>query len=258
MTPVYLHDVGLHLGSEPGTCSVAARFRRDGLPDRSHNGALTGERHILSPVSETLPRPDLIGWGALREPIGGPTRHPGMQGDDERRRRFERLVAEVEDPLTRYLRRRASAADADDVMGDVLLTLWRRLDAVPNPTALPWCYGVARRALANHRRGERRRLELVKRLEAQPPVQVDPDGADQYPHLAAALAALPDPDREVLALWAWEGLEPREIAIVLETTPNAISLRLLRAKKKLARELARQKTRSGGHMGSGDTGEPRT
>jgi RNA polymerase sigma-70 factor (ECF subfamily) len=69
---------------------------------------------------------------------------------------------------------------------------------------------------------------------------VAPPGDNDHPEVHAALMALPEADREVLALWAWEELEPREIAAVLDTTPNAISLRLSRAKAKLAAEIARQ------------------
>lgn len=132
-------------------------------------------------------------------------------------------------------------------MGDVLLTLWRRLDDVPGPEALPWCFGVARRALANQRRADMRRLRLVERLEAQPPTWIDPEGTEQHPELAAALATLTDAEREVVVLWAWEGLEPRQIATVVESNANAVSLRLTRAKKKLAREILRQDPHGAGH-----------
>jgi RNA polymerase sigma-70 factor (ECF subfamily) len=173
------------------------------------------------------------------------------------RRDFEALVASVHEPLMRYLGRRAPAADADDVMGDVLLTLWRRLDDVPQVDPLPWCYGVARRALANHRRGSERRGRLLERLRRQPPAVVDLSGADEQPELAAALAALPDADRELLVLWAWEQLEPREIATVLQITPNAASVRLSRARKKVARHMTRKDPASSGHKGVGHTGEHR-
>jgi RNA polymerase sigma-70 factor (ECF subfamily) len=177
-----------------------------------------------------------------------------MTPDDDRRARFEALVEQIHDPLVRYLRRRASADDADDVMGDVLLILWRRFDDIPNPVPLPWCYGVARRALSNHRRGLRRKLHLIERLEAQPPQSYDPGGAEDYPELTAALATLSPADREIVALWAWEDLEPRQIAVVLETTPNAVSLRLSRARKKLAAEISRQNPSRAGHIQDGHTG----
>lgn len=142
-----------------------------------------------------------------------------------RRRRLDDLVVEVYVPLQRYLLRRTDRATAEDVLGEVLLTLWRRLDDVPADAALPWSYGVARRCLANAVRGEQRRLRLVERL-ARAPHDLPPvdDGG-----LAEAMAAGSDADRELLRLWAWEQLPPRDIAVVLGVTPNAVSIRLHRA-----------------------------
>jgi len=150
-----------------------------------------------------------------------------------RRERFELIAEQVLEPLQRYLRRRTDGADdADDVLADVLLVLWRRLDEVP-AESLPWCYGVARGCLANHRRGEQRRLRLVRRLAAEPVTTPATDDLD----LSEALRSLRPDDREVLRLWAWEQLAPREIAVVLGITANAASIRLHRATKRLRAEL---------------------
>jgi RNA polymerase sigma-70 factor (ECF subfamily) len=178
-----------------------------------------------------------------------------MTSDAARRTRFEQIVAEVHDPIQRYLLRRAARDDIDDLMNDVLLVMWRRIDAVPNDP-LPWCYGVARNALSNHRRASARRLRLVAHLEAQPHHTDAREGAD--PEIDAALASLSDADREVLRLWAWEQLEPREIAVTLGISPNAASLRLSKARTRLAQEITGQNSRSGGHRGSGHTGERRS
>lgn len=59
--------------------------------------------------------------------------------------------------------------------------------------------------------------------------------------LSAALAALPARDQEVLRLWAWEQLPPREIALVLDITANAASIRLHRATQKLKKQLLKGK-----------------
>ena len=142
---------------------------------------------------------------------------------------FEAVVAQVWVPLQRYLRRRADAATAEDVLGDVLLVMWRRRADLPVDAALPWCYAVARGCLANARRGDDRRLRLIRRIVEQPPATA----AHEDPVLEAALEQLPAADRELLRLWAWEELAPREIAVVLDITPNAASIRLHRALKRL-------------------------
>lgn len=166
-----------------------------------------------------------------------------------RTERFEDIVSEVFEPLQKYLHRRMSADSVDDVLSETLMVVWRRLDEVPLDASLPWCYGVARKVLSNHRRGDQRRLRLVDRLITEPQQYfADPQGADDGdPGLEAALAQLSAQERELINLWAWEQLEPREIALVVDSTPNAISLRLTRAKQKLANSLERQNRPASGH-----------
>ena len=144
-------------------------------------------------------------------------------------------------PLRRYLARRTDSAALDDVLADTLLVMWRRLDDIPADAPLPWCYGAARRCLANARRAEGRRASLLRRLTAQPMLHPEPLwGAAEPAHhfLAEALNRLPDNDRDVLRLWAWEQLEPREMAVVLGITSNAASIRLHRATRRLRHQLA--------------------
>jgi RNA polymerase sigma-70 factor (ECF subfamily) len=156
----------------------------------------------------------------------------------DRRTRFEAVSAEVFEPLQRYLRRRLGPDDAQDVLSETLLVIWRRLDDMPRHDPLPWSYGVARRAMANHRRGRRRHLQLVSRLEREPaPASPTIGVTDGDPELAEALATLPEAEQELLRLWAWEGLEPREIAPVLGLTVNAATIRLSRARAKLGQTL---------------------
>lgn len=172
-----------------------------------------------------------------------------MNPESDRRQEFEAIAEEVFEPLQRYLRRRALPADADDALSEVLLTVWRRLDDAPEDHVLPWCYGIARRVLANQRRGRDRHLKLVRRMGSQPDRQVMPDPADAGgdPELEVALSKLAEDDREVLRLWAWEQLEPREMAPVLGVSVNAATLRLSRARRKLADSLIGQNHPRSGH-----------
>ena len=153
--------------------------------------------------------------------------------------RFEALYAEHAARVKAYALRRSDPATADDVVSDVFLVAWRRLAEVPEP-ALPWLYGVARRVLANRRRGESRTAALRERLAGESPRgdhgprPGDPGVRDGDPRVWLALDALPEADREVLILHAWEELAPAEIATVLGVRPNAISVRLHRARRRFA------------------------
>jgi RNA polymerase sigma-70 factor (ECF subfamily) len=163
-----------------------------------------------------------------------------------RQSRFEAMFREVYEPLQTYARRRTDAATADDVVADALLVLWRRLDDVPDDMVVPWSYGVARRCLANHRRSDQRREALTDRLGAQRVIDESNEPVDEELH--AALDQLDSDDRELLRLWAWEALQPREIALVLDISANAASIRLHRAKQRLGDALRRKSHGDGGHV----------
>jgi len=86
---------------------------------------------------------------------------------------------------------------------------------------------------------------------------LDPAEALEDDELAAALSTLPAADQEIIRLWAWEQLEPREIAEILGSTANAVSLRLSRAKKKLSESMSRQNPPESGHKGDRHAEEQR-
>jgi RNA polymerase sigma-70 factor, ECF subfamily len=73
--------------------------------------------------------------------------------------RFEALFRDHAGAVRVYAARRAGLGDADDVVAEVFVIAWRRIDDLPEDP-LPWLLGVARRVLANRRRvrcGGRRR-----------------------------------------------------------------------------------------------------
>ena len=99
--------------------------------------------------------------------------------------------------------------------------------------------GVARRVLANRRRGEMRRAAAHDRLVADsgPAVRGDvPEMSDGI--VAAALGRLDERDREVLLLTAWEGLGHADAARVLGIRTGTLTVRLHRARRRFARLLA--------------------
>ena len=159
--------------------------------------------------------------------------------DDERRARFRALYEENYERILGYALRRVPQSDALDVVAETFTVAWRRLAHVPDgDEARLWLYGTARRVLANHERGERRRARLNGRLAAEHQTAEASDPSRGV--AAAAFARLPSADREVLALVAWEGLDARELARVIGCSPNAARIRLHRARKRLAGELDRE------------------
>jgi RNA polymerase sigma-70 factor (ECF subfamily) len=177
---------------------------------------------------------------------------------DGHRGRLRRMVAVRLDP------RLAARVDPSDVVQETLAEAHRRLDdylaAKPLPF-YPWLRQLAQDRLADlhrrHVRAARRAVgreeppgpalsnesvaELAQRLAAPAP---GPSEAahrrEQAGLLRAALARLPDTDREVLILRQLEQLEPREIADVLGVTPAVVYTRHLRALRRLRGALGKE------------------
>lgn len=174
------------------------------------------------------------------------------------RARFEETVRLVADPVRRYLWRRADPATAEDVLAETLVVLWRRHDRTPGEAdAVAWAIGVARLQLANAHRAQRRRDRLVAKIAVldPPAASVDGDGGPVQEDVRATLALLRGADAEVLRLWAWDELAPREIATVLGITVNAATVRLHRARRRF--EDAWRKTHpSSGHIETKEGNRP--
>jgi RNA polymerase sigma factor (sigma-70 family) len=163
------------------------------------------------------------------------------ESDEDRRREiFEALFEANYARLLGYSLRRTGHAEASDVVAEVFLVAWRRLEEVPaGDAARLWLYGVARRVLANSARGRRRRERLVERARADLATTRDSASGGTEERVALAFARLRPDDRELLALFAWEGLDAADIAAVFGSSVNAIRIRLHRARRRFVGELER-------------------
>lgn len=163
-----------------------------------------------------------------------------------------------------YARRRVdSAEDAEDVVVEVFSTAWRRRDVVPDEP-LPWLYATAANVIAHVIRSEARRTRLGARLASVTPLHgegTDPAdavvaAADARGLVAAALDDLAESDAELLRLWAWEGLEPAEIAEVLGCSPGTARTRMHRARARLRAALVTRGASGPGVDGPGTAPRP--
>jgi RNA polymerase sigma-70 factor (ECF subfamily) len=164
----------------------------------------------------------------------------------EPRAHFEELYRAYADRVHAYALRRTTPSAADDVVAEVFLIAWRRLDQVPEEP-LGWLLGVARRVLANRRRTDRRSAALRERLARESPAREpapapEPERAvpDRDARIQRALADLNERDRELLLLVAWDGLRVNQAAQALGVRSNTLAVRLHRARQRLADALAAQ------------------
>lgn len=151
--------------------------------------------------------------------------------------RFERLYEGYAGAVFTFARRRTSPSEAEDVVAEVFLAAWRRLDQMP-AEPFPWLLGIARGVLSNRRRGAARSAALTERLRQVVPT-VHGDGADWTPddRVFSALRTLTPADQELLLLVAWEQLNRRQVAEVLGVSAGTVAVRLHRARGRLARAL---------------------
>jgi RNA polymerase sigma-70 factor, ECF subfamily len=160
--------------------------------------------------------------------------------------RFARLVHEHSGAVGNYLRRRLyplSLSDLDDLVEETLIVVWRRINSVPPDAELPWMLGVARNVLRNARRSKNRRSAFESRLGPTP------DDASAEEHVIAddsvrnALASLPDDDREILLLNAWDGLDTHALGAYFVISTNAAAVRLSRAQHRFRELLSEAQVR---------------
>jgi RNA polymerase sigma-70 factor (ECF subfamily) len=166
------------------------------------------------------------------------------------RRRLRRMVA------VRFDRRLAARVDPSDVVQETLAEAAAQLDRYLQERPLPfypWLRRMAQRRLIDlHRRHvqarrrtvtreeaagglpDRSALALAERLFGRPS---SPSAGlhrqERRDRVRAALAALPEQDREVLVLRILEGLPTRQTAAVLEISEVAVRSRQVRALERL-------------------------
>jgi len=159
-----------------------------------------------------------------------------------REARFENLYRSTARDLLAFLTRRASdPEEATDILAEVYLVAWRRLDKVPTDAgARLWLFGVARKLLLKSNRQLRSHQDIVRGITAELSAGTShPEPDDEFTdRVRASVRKLPKAQREALLLTAWEGLKPREIAKVTGSTANLVRVRLHHARKRLQRELS--------------------
>ncbi|WP_454049503.1 RNA polymerase sigma factor [Cellulomonas sp. Marseille-Q8402] len=143
-----------------------------------------------------------------------------------------------------YARRQVPDDQAEDVVAETFLVLWRRwADAPAAPEQLrPWVFGVARHKILRVREQHARVLRSVASVAvAEPARPAPPDPADRLAgddRARRLLALLPPAEGEAMSLTVWAGLTPGEAAEVLGCSLTALTSRLSRARARLAAALA--------------------
>lgn len=141
----------------------------------------------------------------------------------------------------------AYSADVEDLLQETLITAWRTVGTYRHEAAFStWLKTIAIRKCHNRNRGLRRFWRHLRGYSHQVVLDVA-DGVETNPRwveLQNAMCRLSDTDREILVLYYLEQMNSHALAQLFGTTPNAIDVRLHRARKRLQDILGRTKASS--------------
>lgn len=159
---------------------------------------------------------------------------------------FEAMYQTALPKVYGYMRCQVPCADtAQELVSRVFFKVYRHWRNAPaEPAAIQWVFRIARNTLIDYWRTDKRRatanlpIEDVGTLRAS---SIDPEADYQSRQrrsdVLRALADLPDGDRELLSLKFIAHRTNREIAVVLEISEAAVSMRLLRALRRMRKQL---------------------
>jgi RNA polymerase sigma-70 factor (ECF subfamily) len=134
----------------------------------------------------------------------------------------------------------ASRRHADDLLQET----WMRIHQArhtyrPGEPVLPWLYAIARHVRVDHfrkaQRGELREQELTEGAD-----HPQPETSDRTPDLDALLSALPESQREVIALLKLSDMSLEEVARATSSSVGAVKQKAHRAYERLRQLLARK------------------
>ncbi len=130
--------------------------------------------------------------------------------------------------------------EVDDVVQDVFLSAWRGLPEFRGQCAVStWLFRITVNACRRQRR--RRFLRLLPwhgRRNVAEPAEAAAQQSETGARVRAAVRALPPRYREVVVLHYLENLSRAEIGEILGLKPNAVDVRLNRARRRLRERLS--------------------
>ncbi len=159
----------------------------------------------------------------------------------------ERLVEENYARVQAYVRMRVSAAEAEDLIGDIFLRAIERQGQLRGEAA-PWLLGIARNRIADYYRGKGTGLRVeAEQRDMRPGSAADVSPLERLEHeefrarLRDRMSVLTELERDVIAFKFTEGLSNVQIARVLGITPGTLGVILHRALGRLRSAMLKER-----------------
>lgn len=158
-----------------------------------------------------------------------------IDAQDGSRRAFDALVRHHHRSLLRFAYSLCrDTALAQDAVQDAWMKVAGRLRKLDDPRAFRgWIYHAVRWRVIDLLKRSHRGDQSLETAEAQAEPPAGDEDRDRRIDLGAAIADLPDADRQTLQLFYISGLIVPEIAVVLDIPPGTVKSRLHRARNQL-------------------------
>ena len=155
--------------------------------------------------------------------------------------RFSALYERHLRAVASYVARRTGSELSEDLTAEVFVRAFRKRAVFRDDhgSALPWLLGIANNLIADHRRAERRRLEMLRRLATTRLGSSETTVRALAPELVSELLRLPADDRDTLLLVVWGELSYAEAAVALGVPIGTIRSRIARARQRLGAAIGR-------------------
>ena len=153
------------------------------------------------------------------------------------RRSFHAFLDEHRTPVLAYLRAMVGTSDADDCFQETFMAALRSYETLDGQNPRAWVMTIARHKAIDHYRAAGRRP--VPKGDDLPDVAA-PTRGDWDPELWAAVARLPDRQREAVGLRFAADLRYREIARAMDTSEEAARRSVHVGLKKLRERISKE------------------
>ena len=152
-------------------------------------------------------------------------------------RPFQEFLDEHRRPVLAFLRSMVGPVDADDCFQETFMAALRSYETLDGDNPRAWVMTIARNKAIDHHRAVGRRPvpkgDDLPEPHAPPRPEADPD-------LWRAVAALPERQREAVALRFAADLRYREIALAMDTSEEAARRSVHEGLKKLRERVTKE------------------
>jgi RNA polymerase sigma-70 factor (ECF subfamily) len=158
------------------------------------------------------------------------------------REALELLLRHIQPSLHRYLRGLVGSTDADDILQEVLVLVFRKLKWLESPVLFrPWLFRIASRAAFRHLKPDRRQQECEDTiLEDIPAPEMRP--SDELVQQLLGHDAITPASRAVLLLHFKEEMSLPEVSAVLDLPLGTVKSRLAYGLATLRKQLKMERS----------------